>query len=139
MSYAQRTMQRDERDDKIAELEAMIDKADAMYAEKVYELQQLQKSLIPHWQKRADERIEAGTSTKPTIVDLEDEEHRTWLMRLVGGEITKLVTYKPDAPPLIFWGFEVETSDGKVYEAVLSEFSFDCISPNPKLKSEDGE
>ena len=45
MSQTQRTMQRDERDDKIAELEAMIDKADAMYAEKVYELQQLQKSL----------------------------------------------------------------------------------------------
>tara|TARA_R100000808_G_scaffold17410_1_gene38479 strand:+ start:41 stop:271 length:231 start_codon:yes stop_codon:yes gene_type:complete len=39
-----------ERDDKIAELEAMIDKADAMYAEKVYELQQLQKSLIPQIQ-----------------------------------------------------------------------------------------
>ena len=49
------------RDDKIAELEALLEKADKMHDERLYELQQLQKRYIPNWEQQVEARIEAGT------------------------------------------------------------------------------
>ena len=48
------------RDDKIAELEALLEKADKMHDERLYELQQLQKRYIPNWEQQVEARIEAA-------------------------------------------------------------------------------
>ena len=49
------------RDDKIADLEALLAKADKRHDERLYELQQLQKRYIPNWEQQVEARIEAGT------------------------------------------------------------------------------
>ena len=48
------------RDDKIAELKALLEKADKMHDERLYELQQLQKRYIPNWEQQVEARIEAA-------------------------------------------------------------------------------
>ena len=49
-----------ERDKKIAELEALLETADKMHDERLYELQQLQKRYIPNWEQQVEARIEAA-------------------------------------------------------------------------------
>ena len=48
------------RDDKIAELEALLEKADKMHDERLYELQQLKKCYVPNWEQQVEARIGAA-------------------------------------------------------------------------------
>tara|TARA_B100001750_G_C15414017_1_gene549304 strand:+ start:223 stop:507 length:285 start_codon:yes stop_codon:yes gene_type:complete len=61
LSFLERAEERViQRDDKIAELEALLEKADKMHDERLYELQQLQKRYVPNWEQQVKARIEAA-------------------------------------------------------------------------------